>query len=463
MHLTDMDELGQKVRNSYSKKYLQESISSYRAGAYRSSVIATWIAVCVDIIEKIRELSQSGDGAAKKIEDRLNSIQANDFISMLKFEKEILNFACDELQFISVIEKSHLERLRDDRNVCAHPTFSIDGSQFVPSPELARAYIVQAASYLLMNIPVKGKVVVERLFSLVTEESFPSDDEKAFEVLSSDAYFGKVKESSVRNFTIVLLKRLFLDKSVISLDLMKRLSASLGAIERLYPAIYRDVFDPKFDQMLAEADEIILKRVFPFLSLRNDSWSKIGRAVLIRLEGSISTMVADEIIKYLIVSLSSTNQHINLMLQERLKNLTSSDVKKILESSPSNILRKYAIREFVSSGSFNAAYKNGITQLIPHGQFFNDDDIAELFEGILSNQTWGINQILSAGGIDEVFSHLYLASKKNVVNHSTVWADFWEKIKDRCLCETLKSQLMQDGVIEAEVVEVQVAEEECPF
>jgi hypothetical protein len=37
-------------------------------------MIATWIAVCVDIIEKVKELSATGDGTAKVIEEKLNKI-----------------------------------------------------------------------------------------------------------------------------------------------------------------------------------------------------------------------------------------------------------------------------------------------------------------------------------------------------------------------------------------------------
>jgi len=62
LHLSDLDELVQMCRNSYSKNYLLEAIVAYRAGAYRAATISTWIAICVDVIEKIRELSLANDG-----------------------------------------------------------------------------------------------------------------------------------------------------------------------------------------------------------------------------------------------------------------------------------------------------------------------------------------------------------------------------------------------------------------
>lgn len=73
-NLTDLDELLENVRLSHSKSYIQEAIISYRSGAYRSSIIATWIAICVDIIEKIRELDATNDKAANELNLKLQNI-----------------------------------------------------------------------------------------------------------------------------------------------------------------------------------------------------------------------------------------------------------------------------------------------------------------------------------------------------------------------------------------------------
>ena len=141
-HLTDLDELLLQVKSRHSREYLKEATYSYRAGAYRAAVTSTWIAICVDVIEKIRELSISGDAEATRVEQRLNSIQPHDVRGMLDFENDILRIAQEDLGILSLIEKMHLERIKDDRNICAHPTFSIDGVQFVPEPDMARSYIV---------------------------------------------------------------------------------------------------------------------------------------------------------------------------------------------------------------------------------------------------------------------------------------------------------------------------------
>jgi len=451
LHLSDLDELSQKVRNSNSKNYLNEAIVAYRSGAYRAAVISTWISICVDIIEKIRELSIGNDPKAKKIESKLNAIQPNNFAGMQAFEKEILTYACDDLELISHIEKAHLERIKDDRNICAHPTFSVDGSQFIPSPELTRAYIVQAATYLLTKPPIKGKVVIQDLYRLINEESFPEEDEKAFTILSSDKYLGRARVSSARNLVIILLKRLFKDEDGLNPQLMSRITAALGAVERIFPEIYAEVLGEKLSQMLAEANDKLLKRSIPFFGNRPECWKKVEKAIIIRLEGCISNMDSTEMISYKVAGLAS---QIPVIYKAFIKTINSADfdsVTNLLKSTTSKALKNKAIEYFVSSKSFNLAYSNGINILIPHAKYISDRDLAELFKGIHANNQRNINQILEAGGIGEVFSILYKKTKNNVVSHSQLWIEFAESLSDKKFkYDELNSLMVEDGLLKLE-------------
>jgi len=99
-HLTDIDQLVQKVRDPYARGYMEESLAAFRAGAYRSSIISSWIAVCVDIIQKIRELSIHEDAQAKQLEEKLDNLSEDNYKGMLEFERNLLNIAFEELQLL---------------------------------------------------------------------------------------------------------------------------------------------------------------------------------------------------------------------------------------------------------------------------------------------------------------------------------------------------------------------------
>lgn len=464
LHLSNLDELIQNVRNIHAKNYLNESISAYRTGAYRASLIATWIAVCIDIIEKIRELSLSEDPTAQKWEHQLDKIQPNDPRAMLDFEKNLLNIACDELQLISAIEKSHLERLKDDRNICAHPTFSDDGSQFSPPAELALAYIVQSANYLLVHAPVKGKVIVQRLYELINESSFPEDEEKAFTLLSSENNLGRVKDSGVRNLAILIFKRIFRDETGISQELLNRLSASLSAIQRLYPEIYEEVVSNKLVSMLSEANDIRLKRVFPFLNLKNELWSKVEHAERVRIEGLINAMSSEEISKYQVTRLVEINEDIRVQVFEKIDQLNNVEKAKVIAAYPSVFFKDRSIQLFSESLSFDSAEFRGNQLLLPISSTFSDKDLESVFKGALENTgAHGINQVLNAGAIGAFFSGLYTETKAAPLNHRSLWKGFWEKISEQGLSyNALREKLIENQYIVPNE-EDEEDEDEAPF
>lgn len=462
-HLTDLDEIAQRVLNFHSRNYLDEAIISYRAGAYRASLISTWIAVCVDIIEKIRELALSEDPAAVAIATKLDAIDPSNTTAMLAFERQILDFACDDLELISHIEKTHLERLKSDRNLCAHPTFSRDDTQFSPLAELALSYIVQAANYLLVQAPVKGKVAIEKIYGLIEASSFPEDEQKAYEVLSSDTNLGRVRDSVAKNLAIVLTKRLFQDEEGISPELLSRIAVALGTLSRMFPEIYNDVIDRKLNEILERATDIRLKRTLPFLTIRSEVWNRISNPVKIRLDILVKAMPIDETIKYRIPLLASQNYQIKEAFLESIHKIEEANLDNLLSSSASPALKELAITHFIESKSFASAEERGRKVLIPHSVYFSDDDLKSVFVGAYKNQNWNINQILNAGGIEDLFGQLYETTRACTTNHTELWLDFWNKaVSMGHMYQTLRTKLEEDGLLEPGP-EKNDAVEEIPF
>lgn len=145
MSFADLDELILTCRDYRAKGYIGEAVASYRAGAYRASIVATWIAICFDIIEKIRELALAGDEQAETLAEQIEETRKqNDITKALKFEKEILIVARDKFELISHIEFTDLQRVQEDRNRCAHPSLASEDQIFSPSAELARLHIRSA-------------------------------------------------------------------------------------------------------------------------------------------------------------------------------------------------------------------------------------------------------------------------------------------------------------------------------
>lgn len=456
LQLSDLDELLQSVRNRYAKEYLKEAIIAYRAGAYRASVISTWISICVDIIQKIKELSIEEDAAAKQLEATLNAIQPTDIRGMLDFENDLLRIANEDLGIISLIEKVHLERIKEDRNICAHPTFSVDGSQFVPPPELARSYIVQAANYLLVTPPLKGKVVVKRIFELITSGSFPSDQEKAFQVLNSEQYLGRVKDSAIRNIVIILFKRLFKDEDKMSFELLTQITSALAAINRINSEVFKMVGSDNLVKLLADSSDNTLKRLIPALERMPEIWRYVEEAIQHRLEQIIVNMEVKHLVFYRISTTASVIPSLNTHLKTALNKLTRAELKVVLQDSPAESLVDVAIDFFVTSGSFNSAYANGTQVLLNYVEFLTDERLSKTFDGVYANSSYRINQILEAGGISEFFAMLYSKTKTDrVIEHIKLWTDFRKYITEKGHnYPDLDGFMEADGIIKLEPVEI---------
>jgi glutamine synthetase type III len=124
VRLADLDALALAVREPRARTQIREAIVAYRAGAYRAAVTATWIAVALDILAKIQEVAQSGDGAAREFAARFERARAaNNIPQLQQLENDLLKQAKETFAFVGAIEADMLRRLADDRNRCVHPTF----------------------------------------------------------------------------------------------------------------------------------------------------------------------------------------------------------------------------------------------------------------------------------------------------------------------------------------------------
>lgn len=62
--MRDLRELEALVRDPDSRPHFKEAVLAYQAGALRAAVVETWVAVAVDLTNKIRYLADTGDGNA---------------------------------------------------------------------------------------------------------------------------------------------------------------------------------------------------------------------------------------------------------------------------------------------------------------------------------------------------------------------------------------------------------------
>jgi len=119
--LADIESLVLRCNSEQSREHMTEAIRCYGAGAYRAAIVSTWIAIVFDLIDKIRELSVSGDAKAEDIEKQFETYmkqieEGNEqgVKKALEFERDILATCKDKLQFFDQQElETRMTKRRD--------------------------------------------------------------------------------------------------------------------------------------------------------------------------------------------------------------------------------------------------------------------------------------------------------------------------------------------------------------
>lgn len=256
----DLDELILRCRDKLSRKFIQEAVSCYRAGAFRSCIVATWNAVVFDFLHKLRELELCGDPNAAKLLEEFDKLRKSgkQFKELWQFESSIPEIALTKFELISTVEKSDIERLFEDRSRCAHPSMTSLEEPFEATAELARYHLRSAVTHLLERPPVQGRAARERIFQDIKSEHFPVDTERAIKYFQKSP-LARARFTLVKDIVIVLTKSLLLEERLE--DERSRQFSALNAISSMYPQETREILN-------TQLSEIIINRV------TDENWDK---------------------------------------------------------------------------------------------------------------------------------------------------------------------------------------------
>lgn len=398
--LEDLDELTLRCRDDKARQYISEAVASYRAGAFRSAIVAAWIAVCFDVIEKFRELALSGDKEAEKqVQDIDATRRTGDLTRALKFEREFLELAKDKFELISPLEFVDLERLQADRNRCAHPSLTADDQAYVPSAELARLHIHSAVTHLLQHPPVQGKYALDRLLREIDSDYFPSSVKEA-KVAFASGPLRRPRESLVQNLVIVLAKTLLKDKP--EWKRRKRIAAALQATQQLHPAQYSRTLTEKLSTMFRAVLDAELPATINFLEEVPDSWQYLEPDVCQRLKNYILELPEDYLdemnflLKYLPLQIQA-KQRVRVATKKELSNT-------LFFNMPKDVADRF-VELYLASSSFDEA-NDWAKQMLIYKADFDADQVRRILSNAAKN-----NQVLGSFQIGPLVSNLRSGKK----------------------------------------------------
>jgi hypothetical protein len=256
----DLDELIVRCRDKQAKKFIKEAVACYKAGAYRSCIVATWNAVVFDFLHKLRELALLGDKEASQLLQQFEKLRTEKKLKELwQFESDIRKKVLKPFELLSIVEMSDIERLFEDRSRCAHPSMTSLEEPFEATAELARYHLRSSVTHLLERPPVQGRAARDRIFEDIKSEYFPTDSELAIKYFEKSP-LARARVSLIRDIIVGLTVNL-LTENFPEEERMRQFSA-IHAISRIYPEKAREILNEKLS-------DIIISKV------TDDNWDKV--------------------------------------------------------------------------------------------------------------------------------------------------------------------------------------------
>jgi len=174
--MTDMETLIRQVWSPDVRPLAAEAWHCYNSGATRACISATWTAVTADIITKLVRMADDGDTQAVPFRTALSDAQSKGLSkdgvrAMQTIEATLLDKAA-EFELIDSIGVRELERIREDRNLCVHPSLRALGDVYEPRPEVARGHLAIALSTLLTQPPTQGRKVLDEFSTYICDPLF---------------------------------------------------------------------------------------------------------------------------------------------------------------------------------------------------------------------------------------------------------------------------------------------------
>ncbi|HOG48955.1 MAG TPA: hypothetical protein PKY10_00040 [Lentisphaeria bacterium] len=450
-HIVDLDELVLRCRDEKAREYIREAVACYKAGAFRSAIVATWIAVVFDFLHKLGELELTGD---KNAEQHLNKFKAivaggkGKLKEALDFEREILNIAANEFELLTPNEQLDLERLQEDRNRCAHPSMQALDTIYEPTAELARAHIRNAVDILLAREPVQGKAAFERICSEVKSDYFPITTAEAVEHFRNGPLV-RARDSLIRSLVLGFIKAFVLDDTI-KYPENRRLAAALGAVIELHRARTERVLQDELPKMLSSIPDERFVYIIYLAGFCPLVWETAGDNVRSKAKRYLESdnLTEKELLWAVIGALhitdledAATTNALRLD-NERLSKLLHKG--ELLPKFRCLVPRLIANAHHVSS--YRGAEKYFEMLILPIAPILTPDELHQILEAVVGN-----GQAYDAGGMPEILGQLFDQTESIRDACKPHWQDFCDKLKGCPVSidyDCLHDRLREAGILE---------------
>lgn len=411
MPLSDLEKIQHDVVDVRSRGLVAEVVRCYEGGAYRAALVSLWVAVVADLTGKIRYLAESGDGEAGNVIDDLDKALANQRVDQVqRYERDLLATAERRLQILLPRERVELQRLNEDRNLCAHPGFLDEADLFVPDAEVVRAHLVAANRSVFSQRPLAGKRLLATLKIEMGGESWPSDGDYFL-----DRFFRPARERVKTNMVKILIKHSVRPPDDSNRAARRALRAAL-LVAKDSPSLFEGALRSVLHTWEASGSlgDSELVRASGAYGNRSVLWEVLPNTGKARLAALLEVCDIDFLLdERFFFSGAPCDEDI----AEKFYSIVSElDAERAAKAVKQSINRGSFVRVAIdlvrSSASFRGA-ENNLRLVELCSDKLDHEDVANLREAIQRNPR---NQVRLAGETESILTSIYSASSSTVAS-----------------------------------------------
>lgn len=434
--MTDIDLLLTRVSNPDTRPFAEEAWRCYGTGAYRAAVTLTWVAVCVDLLSKIGQLAEDGDGEAAEVNRRVLSSEAEGLSAagirtMQEIERDLISTAV-QLELLDPIAARELERLREDRNLCAHPALRGLGQTFDPRADQARSHLAAALVNLLTLPATQGRRVVDRFISYVADVNFSGPPEYI-----AQTFLEQVRPAARRRIVDVAVKHALLELEAPDPPgarvIADRMAVCLQAFEASDRELVRDSVAKSLDRVPHE-DGGLLIRAFSRLGRLDSLWDAADVPLTERLNSHIPLVVPNDAYGTLsaegvgLLALTGV-----AMARNRLSGLESAFMHlhpraraTVMASQVDPYFVPHIPAVLAEAGGWRSAEEIARNAVLPYAHLVTADDLDAILDAWARNE-----QCRTAGAMPDLAVELYKRTQHLRPGDRASWESFISEVRKR--------------------------------
>lgn len=385
-HNIELSQLEENINNKNSKLYFREIISSYYNGNYKAAITLLYSVVICDLVFKLHELKDCfNDSRSQGILSKIEQQQESNPTSP-EWEKVIVDEMFASRYIIDSATKAHIEALRNERNLCAHPVLKYSLELFTPSKEAVLGHITNALIDVLTKSSLHGnKNMFEHILNDIEKNTTSFLNYKDLGRYLDSKYFNSIsnKEEEYRIFKNLwkLVFKVDDEKCKKNRKINRWAMYCILLRNRQYVESRIEDDIKVLESKLNLENKDIVKNIVRFLNISPSTYRCFSPDVIQILDDKVTSFGFDNISLFKITDIK------NYILN--LEAIGISDSKYIIsylnETDNTLLIDQFAINQFLGSNSYDEADAYFDEIISARLTSLSDLLIIELLEGCNNN------------------------------------------------------------------------------